>query len=425
MEEQDSAGPRVGEADAAGPDTISRSIRGMTCFVVMPYGRKTDPVTAREINFDAVYRDFIQKSVVELGLTCIRSDEVNQSGLIHREMIDHIINSDVAIVDITTGNPNVMYELGVRHTAWKSGTIIVRLKDSQIPFNIAGMRAMDYVEPAEGAPAERLEQQREVLKTNIRNSLHVRSVDSLVHSIVSGLNVSRRPRPIPTQSILRYSDSLLKEKGKAIEIITGDLALIDQVDAWVNPENTRMEMGRLHDNSVSSLVRYLGARKDKRGHVVHDTITRSLRRGMGRRHWAGVEPRVTICTTPGELRRTNKVRLLVHVAAQHSEPTQGYSLIRGYVGALINALVTIDEVNGSGGGKGGSGPLKSVLFPLFGTRNWVPDPQDVAFDHVQAAREYLCTRKTEIQRVCFLAYTDADLLLCQTAMQRNDLAPVG
>lgn len=401
-----------------------RSLAGMSCFVIMPYGRKEDPFSGEVTDFDSVYRDLIKPAALELGLDCKRSDEVNQAGLIHREMIDSIINADVCVVDITTGNPNVMYELGVRHAAWKSGTIIIRRRDNRIPFNIAGMRAMDYdIDAATSLPREdTLLQQRELLKTNLRNSLLVRNVDSLVHTIVPGLNVARRPKALATRDTLRFCAG--KGDGrKCIEIITGDIANIDTVDVWVNPENTRMELGRLHDSSVSAIIRYFGARRDARGQVTDDTITRLLREKLGRKYWAGVEPGTVVRTAAGQLSRTNNVRLLLHVAAQHGEPTLGYSPIRGYVRCLTAALDDVDALNAAPGlSPYRKSPLKSVLFPLFGTRSGGPDPQDMTYDMVRGAAEYFRTwPKTKVERVAFLAYTDADLALCLTAVQRNGL----
>ncbi len=414
-------------ADKTGQsDANERSVEGMTCFVIMPYGVKEDPYSHETTDFDQVYRDLIKPAARELGLDCKRSDEVNQAGLIHREMIDSIINADVCIVDITTGNPNVMYELGIRHTAWKSGTIIIRRRDNRIPFNIAGMRAMDYDvgDPASASLSDKLIQQRELLKTNLRNSLLVRNVDSLVHTIVPGLNVARRPKPLAMREIKRFCVAGGNGR-KCIEIVTGDIANIDTIDVWVNPENTRMELGRLHDSSVSAIIRYFGARKDARGQVTDDTITRLLRDKLGRKYWAGVEPGTIVRTGAGQLERTNKVRMLLHVAAQHGEPTLGYSPIRGYVRCLTAALDDMDALNAAPWSPYRKAPLKSVLFPLFGTRSGGVDPQDMTYDLVRGAAEYFRTwPNTKIERVAFLAYTDADLALCQTAVQRNGLVPL-
>lgn len=412
--ERDSLQSAVGKQD--------RAIAGLTCFVIMPFGLKTDPQTGDQVDLDATYRDLIEPTISHLGLKCIRSDKVSQAGLIHKEMLDHIVNSDVAIVDITTGNPNVMYELGVRHAARKSGTIIIRQKGSRLPFNISGMRAMDY-DLSGGDETEhqaRIAFSRSLLETNIRNSLIERNVDSLVHTLLPGLNVARPPKPIPIRSTRSFA--VPDHERKSIEIITGDITNVDTIDVWVNPENTRMEMGRLHDSSVSAIIRYYGAKKDSRGNVVDDTIVRNLQAAIGKTNWSAVEAGAIICTTAGQLEKSNNVKLIVHVAAQHGEPTQGYSTIRGYVRCMTNVLDEIDRRNSRRRMLGNEKPLRSVLFSLFGTRSANLDPQDITYDLVRAAIEYFKTwPDTLVDRVAFLAYTDADLDLCLTAVQRNGL----
>lgn len=67
-------------------------------------------------------------------------------------------------------------------------------------------------------------------------------------------------------------------------------------------------------------------------------------------------------------------------------------------------------------------PLRSVIFPLFGTRGRDRDAKDVATRLVQSAKTYLETwPNTSVQEVYFLAYTDADFELCETAFERLKL----
>ena len=110
----------------------------------MPFGIKTHPITKELIDFDAIYHTFLKPLADKLKLSCTRSDEVTETGLIHRDMVDRLLKSDVVIVDITTLNANVLYELGIRHTAKRSGTVILRQEGDPIPFNINGMRVISY-----------------------------------------------------------------------------------------------------------------------------------------------------------------------------------------------------------------------------------------------------------------------------------------
>lgn len=51
-------------------------------------------------------------------------------------MFEQIAMDDIAIVDITTLNPNVFYELGIRHALRKGVTVLMKKVGSSIPFNI-------------------------------------------------------------------------------------------------------------------------------------------------------------------------------------------------------------------------------------------------------------------------------------------------
>ena len=58
-------------------------------------------------------------------------------------MIQHIYNADLVIADLTDLNPNVFYELGVRH-ALRNGTILVAIEGTKLPFDVGDLRAVFY-----------------------------------------------------------------------------------------------------------------------------------------------------------------------------------------------------------------------------------------------------------------------------------------
>src|SRR5665213_3591652 len=59
-------------------------------------------------------------------------------------MFERLLLAEVAVVDVTIDNPNVFYELGVRHAARPGTTIITSGKDGGLPFDIAMLRAIQY-----------------------------------------------------------------------------------------------------------------------------------------------------------------------------------------------------------------------------------------------------------------------------------------
>lgn len=103
------------------------------CFVLMPFNEDWS---------DSVYADLIRKNVESLKLQCLRAD--NLTGQIVIEDIWTKINqSAIIIADVTTRNPNVMYELGIVHTIGKP-TILMTQDIDDIPFDFKHLRHYAY-----------------------------------------------------------------------------------------------------------------------------------------------------------------------------------------------------------------------------------------------------------------------------------------
>ncbi len=394
---------------------------GKSCFVIMPYGRigqAHEDGTDDRVHFDHVYA-LIEEAITELGLRPLRSDKERHSAPIHSKMISDILDADLAIVDISGANPNVFYELGIRHTARPSGTILIGDEKARPPFNIAGVRVIHY-------DLAQHQKSKQALKDAIIANLGSRVNDSLVHALVPGLNFSRRPVPLKDRKKRFAPLKGRDEKGRPyafkIGIITGDIVDVDMVDVWVNPESTRMEMARIYDDAVSAFIRYHGAKKDALGNVKADIIYDELRNHFPR-NTAIVEAGNVIVTGPGELRGQQNVRCVFHVAAQHGEPCSGYQTIQSYPACITNALEMMDKLNSPWRRPWRMVfPLRSIIFPLMGTRNRQRDAYDVTENLVRTARNYLkLWPRTRIEKVYFLAYTQRDLELLEAAFARLDL----
>ena len=121
------------------------------CFVLMPFGRKND-ATGRTTDFDAVYREIIAPAVIAAGLTPIRADEEKVGGTIHKPMFERLMLCPYAVADITGANPNVYYELGIRHALRPRATVILFAEGTTLPFDIAPLRGIPYSVGEGGAP---------------------------------------------------------------------------------------------------------------------------------------------------------------------------------------------------------------------------------------------------------------------------------
>jgi hypothetical protein len=114
------------------------------CFVAMPFGEKSDLVSGVQINFDHIYEHAIKQAIEDAGLEALRADEERTGGIIHTAMFARLLLAEFAVVDLTLGNPNVFYELGVRHAARPYTTVPVFANLHPLPFDVAMMRAISY-----------------------------------------------------------------------------------------------------------------------------------------------------------------------------------------------------------------------------------------------------------------------------------------
>ena len=243
------------------------SARKPTCFVIMPYRRKNG------IDFDKVYMKVIEPAISEMEINCVRSDKITRGGSIHRDMFTHIADDEVAVVDVSTLNPNVMYELGVRHATRRAVTVMIGEKGIQMPFNIAGYRTIEYDPKDESC----YDETRKSIQKFIRNGLAQRSgTDSPVYDDLKDATFRRGySPPIDNCEVFRYE--LAGTPGRNIGIVTGDIRHVKGIaDIWVNPENVYMQMARPWDPAISAVIRYMGAKKTRGGSIEEDVIANAL-----------------------------------------------------------------------------------------------------------------------------------------------------
>ncbi|HFC6778814.1 TPA: hypothetical protein ACFN8Z_001011 [Neisseria meningitidis] len=123
-----------------------------TCFVVMAIGNQHhngQTITAEDLKarYDNLIKEAILKARPSIEVT--RADEVSAMGTITTDIVQRIMYSDYIIADVSYPNPNVFYELGLRH-ACKPGTIIIKDKDAKVPFDIASLRYIEYENSTQG-----------------------------------------------------------------------------------------------------------------------------------------------------------------------------------------------------------------------------------------------------------------------------------
>jgi len=118
-----------------------------TCFVVMAIGdQKNGDTTISSADLKKKYDDLIKEAIKKArpDIEVTRADEVAIPGTMSTDIITRIMHSTYVVVDVSYPNPNVFYEMGLRH-ACKPGTVIIKEKNAPtVPFDISHLRYIEY-----------------------------------------------------------------------------------------------------------------------------------------------------------------------------------------------------------------------------------------------------------------------------------------
>lgn len=124
------------------------------CFVLMPFAKKHTSRGGPAIDFNEIYHRAIEPGVRAAGMLPIRADEEKLGGIIHKEMFNRLLRCEFAVADLTTSNPNVMYELGVRHAARPRTTLTIYAESTPLPFDVNLLRTEPYQLAADNTLSE-------------------------------------------------------------------------------------------------------------------------------------------------------------------------------------------------------------------------------------------------------------------------------
>ena len=102
-----------------------------------------------ELSFEGVYST-IKIACKELGLNCVRADDIWEHSVVIQDIFGLIYRSRVVIADFTGRNANVMYETGIAHVLGKDVIPIAQNLSHDIPFNMQHHRVQRYVSNEQG-----------------------------------------------------------------------------------------------------------------------------------------------------------------------------------------------------------------------------------------------------------------------------------
>lgn len=164
------------------------------CFVIMGFGKKTDHSTGKTLDLDKTYKNIIQPAVESSGYQCVRADEIQDSGLIDKSMYALLMQAELVVADISTFNPNAIYELGIRHAVRPYSTIVIKEEEGKIPFDLAHTRIFHYKHLGEDIGTDEAQRCQRALVEKIERVTNNSLVDSPLYNFIEDINPPQIPK---------------------------------------------------------------------------------------------------------------------------------------------------------------------------------------------------------------------------------------
>lgn len=117
-----------------------------TCFIVTPIGQVGSDINKRAMGLiDAV----ISPVLSNFNFVAVAANHISSSGSINRQIFKQLTDAELVIANLTDLNPNVMYELAIRHAVRKP--VVLMAEDGQkLPFDLYDQRTVFYTNDLHG-----------------------------------------------------------------------------------------------------------------------------------------------------------------------------------------------------------------------------------------------------------------------------------
>lgn len=163
--------------------TENECVETLECFVIMPISNQTG---YDEGHFKSVYNDIFKPAIEKAGFKAYRADDSQSSNVIHLEIIKRLIEAPMAICDLSTKNPNVMYELGIRQ-AFDKPVLLVGDNNPGDIFDVGNINTYQYRNKLK---YREVMQDQEKISKMIKETYDKHSNGSEFNSLISLININ-------------------------------------------------------------------------------------------------------------------------------------------------------------------------------------------------------------------------------------------
>ncbi|SCG80303.1 hypothetical protein GA0070609_6358 [Micromonospora echinaurantiaca] len=152
---------------AAVVDVQVRDSMSDTCFYIAPIGQ---PDSEERQHSDLFMGSLVEPALQEFGMRLVRADQITDPGLISKQVIEYIVRAPLVIADLSFHNPNVFYELALRHAVRKPIVQLSRVAD-RLPFDVREFRTVQIDTTSIYTLVPRLETYRSEIASQIRMTM--------------------------------------------------------------------------------------------------------------------------------------------------------------------------------------------------------------------------------------------------------------
>lgn len=176
----------------------------MKCFVIMPIS-DTDGYTVG--HFDRVYQHLLKPAIEKAGFEAIRADEIKETNFIVLDIVQHLLNTEMCICDLSSKNPNVLYELGIRQ-AFNLPVCLIKDDLTSRIFDIQGFRDCEY---SSSLRIDEVQDEIDIIAANLKSTYSTRETN--INSLVSllGVSAARLEANIHLSPEITYVTEMLKD----------------------------------------------------------------------------------------------------------------------------------------------------------------------------------------------------------------------
>jgi O-acetyl-ADP-ribose deacetylase (regulator of RNase III) len=265
---------------------------------------------------------------------------------------------------------------------------------------------------------------------------------------VKWLSLLREGEQAEPHDPAKKSIAALTVGGRRIHLAGGNLMAMKGIDVVVNSENDYMQMARVFESrTISSMLRYGGSHIDRAQRLVADTVQDELNLRVKEFETRPVGKMTVIVTSAGHpesvLRKQNKARFIFHTAtvsvqgdgsSKYLEPIVSRSGVTTAVRQTLDKIVEVDRVQGvvaregtplhaeQALAKAGYRPIKSIIFPAFGTGHGGKPLYEVAPLMIRGMKEFLLDHEDDadlaLKDIYFCVYTQDDVALVKGLFEK-------